>query len=86
MPVLSLRLQLGEAAILSVDDAVRLLPRRQEDAERWLRERVKVHDLDGTPVVIWGEVLAALRGVAVRPGVTLAPAAPARPERRWGNA
>lgn len=59
--LLSARLALGAAAILSVADAVRLLPVRDGDARAWLAERGLIRDLRGASVVVWGDVVAALQ-------------------------
>lgn len=55
------RRQLGDAAIFAASEAARLLPMRECDAVRWLRNSGLVRDLDGRPVVIWGDVLDHLR-------------------------
>lgn len=57
------RLQLGAAALLSVADAVALLPWRDSAAREWLEARglvVRRPDLPG-PVVVWGDVVDELR-------------------------
>jgi hypothetical protein len=57
------RLALGHAAVLSPSRAAELLPWRESEAIEWLRSRGlvrRVHDL-GRDVVIWGEVIEALR-------------------------
>lgn len=50
--------------MLSVVHAVELLPLAEADARRWLQERGLVRDLAGRRVVIWGDVLDALRQTA----------------------
>ena len=55
------RLRLGEAAVLPWREAVRLLPGGAVKVRAWLRARGLVRSIEGTEVVIWGEVLAALR-------------------------
>lgn len=56
-----LRLQLGDAAVLPVTEAAKLLPIRTDDALSWLREEGLVRVLSGREVVIWGDVLIRLR-------------------------
>ena len=56
------RLALGDAAILPIAQAVALMPMSDHDARRWLRGRGLVLDLDGRSVVVWADVLDALRG------------------------
>jgi len=55
------RLALGEAAILSLQHAIELLPLRDGEARGWLEEKGLIRLLRGRPVVCWGEVLIALR-------------------------
>lgn len=55
-----LRIALGAAAIVSVDDAASRLPMDDSDARAWLRRHKLVRDLDGRAVVRWADVLAAL--------------------------
>jgi hypothetical protein len=56
------RLALGRAAVLSVTEAASLLPLREADAIRWLRERRLVRTFPGTTreVVRWGDVYEAI--------------------------
>lgn len=57
------RLALGPAAVLSIADAVELLPWRDAEARAWLEARgliLRLPDLPG-PCVVWGDVLEALR-------------------------
>lgn len=56
------RRQLGSAAVLSEAEAVALLPCRDSTAREWLRDRGLVRTTGLGKVVIWGEVLEALRG------------------------
>lgn len=70
------RLELGAAAILSVVTAVALMPLAEADARRWLEEHGLVHDLAGRRVVIWGDVLEALRSHP--PASAPPPSGPAR--------
>ena len=56
------RLALGAAAVLPVGEAAALLPISDARARDWLHTRGVVRDLDGKPVVIWGDALALLRG------------------------
>ncbi len=57
------RTSLGAAAVLSVTEAARLLPWRDAEARAWLREKGLVRAVPGKrPVVLWSEVLDALRG------------------------
>ena len=52
------RLLLGNAAVLSVADAVRLAPVRESVLRAALRDAGRIGDLCGSPVVVWGDVLA----------------------------
>lgn len=56
------RLLLGASAVLSVTQAISLLPLGHAAAARWLRRNGLVRDLDGRGAVIWGDVLETLRG------------------------
>lgn len=56
------RLALGEAVVLSVNQAVELLPIADGDAREWLRAHDLVRSLAGRSVVLWREVLAELAG------------------------
>jgi hypothetical protein len=62
-----LRVQLGDAAVVTVHEAAKRLPITDSDAEQFLRERGLVRSLKGKEVVIWGDVLAALRGSSSSP-------------------
>lgn len=74
------RLQLGAAAVLSPSRAAELLPVREADGIRWLRERELVRRVPGLgEVVVWGEVLDLIRGGA---GPTLERIADSRAEGR----
>lgn len=55
------RLALGTGAIFTVGTAAALLPLDDGQARRWLRERDLVRHLLGRPVVVWSDVLDALR-------------------------
>ncbi len=55
------RLSLGAAAVLSVTEAARLLPGRESECRKWLRTEGLVRFVMGRPVVIWGDVVEALR-------------------------
>ena len=57
------RLLLGRAAVLSPSEAGRLLPVERVKAKAWLEEMGLVRILCGKEVVIWGDVLDALRAV-----------------------
>ena len=54
------RLNLGQAAIFSVAQAVGLLPLADREAKQWLIDHDLIRHLSGRRVVIWGEVLHAL--------------------------
>ena len=67
------RLHLGAAAVLSPAKAAELLPFRESDALRWMRENGLVRQIPGLgEAVIWGEVVAAIQG----------PPSPPPPSRR----
>jgi hypothetical protein len=55
------RLALGRDAVLTVRVAAGLLPVSDEDAVRWIHERGLVCTLGARAVVVWGDVLDALR-------------------------
>ena len=55
------RLIMGRGAILSVQSAVGLLPVADAIARSWLVERGLVGYLAGRRVVVWAEVMDALR-------------------------
>lgn len=59
------RLALGSAAVVSPATAARWLPMSRSDARRWLDARSLVRDLAGRPVVVWGDVLDAIRSAQV---------------------
>lgn len=56
------RLALGAAAVVTVATATSLLPLGDKEARTWLRDRGLVRDLLGRQVVVWGDVLDALKG------------------------
>lgn len=60
------RALLGEAAVYSLDDAVSLLPGKRETVVQWLRESQLVRPGPAGDVVVWGDVLAMLRGAGGR--------------------
>lgn len=60
MDVEEQRLVISPAAILSVAQAVQLLPIRDVEARAWLRERGLIRDLCGRQVVVWGMVVAEI--------------------------
>lgn len=54
---------LGPNAILAIADLADVLPRHSLARKiDWLRQHGLVHDFDGVEVVIYGDVLTALRG------------------------
>lgn len=73
---------MSSAEILTFREAVNRLPMRNAVARRWLRDSRLVSTVEGRELVIWSDVVEALR--AVRQDVTPAPAPKPRraPERR----
>jgi len=61
-----LRLRVSRGAILPAHIAAGLLPMKDVDAARWLRQRGLVHSLEGRRVVVWGDVADSIAGR--RPG------------------
>lgn len=62
MPVALERLALGSAAVLSPTRAAELLPCRETEALRWLRDQGLVRRVDGLgELVVWGDVVAAIQ-------------------------
>ena len=59
------RLALGAAAVLSESAAIDLLPLARPEAQAWLRDQGLVRHLRGRRVVVWGDVLEALRNPVV---------------------
>ena len=59
------RLRLGRDAIVSLSDAAALLPMSDDEARDWLRASGLVRDFHGRHVVLWGEVLDAIRELPV---------------------
>lgn len=55
------RLAMGANAVLSLAQAVDLLPLDRIKARQWLKDRQIVRTLAEHEVVIWGDVLDALR-------------------------
>ena len=55
------RLLLGAAACLPLAEAAGLLPLADREALAWLRERSLVRHLAGRPVVLWLDVIEAIR-------------------------
>lgn len=55
------RLAMGANAVLSLAQAVDLLPLDRVKARQWLKDRNLVRTLAEHEVVIWGDVLDALR-------------------------
>lgn len=73
------RLALGAAAVLPVALAADPLPIADDEARRWLRDHGLVRNLAGREVVVWGDVLDALREGAPTPkGRTLVVPGPPR--------
>ena len=64
------QLLIHAGCVLPVASATELLPGAPDDVRTWLEEKGLVFDFLGTPVVIWGDVLATLRG-ADRPKPTI---------------
>ena len=57
------RLLLGEAAVISVEEAVRRLPMSDGDARAYLRDADLIRHPDGNhAMVVWGDVVARVRG------------------------
>ena len=54
------RLAMGAGAVLTVAEAVALLPIADREARTWLRQEDLIRDLAGRPVVRWADVLVAL--------------------------
>lgn len=80
---LASRLQLGDAAVLTVREAARQLPMRETEARSWVRQHVPLRRICDTEVVIWGDVLAALRRADEPPQAEQPPAR--APRRRSGR-
>lgn len=74
-PIAEQRLAQGAAAVMSLDLAAQLLPVSDAEARRWLRQQGLVRDLLGRSVVVWADVLDALRAAD---GSTTEPAAAPR--------
>lgn len=74
------RLALGVGAVLSLAEAVALLPFADAEARRWLQRRGLVRELEGRRVVRWLDVLfhPELGGVPSEPEVGQAPQARVR--------
>lgn len=68
---------LGPSAILTVADLAEVLPRMSYTSKvTWLRAHGLIKDFDGVEVVIYGDVLAALRGDRVALPTIARPVAP----------
>ncbi len=55
------RLLQGPGAVYTIATAAALLPVSDQEARVWLREQGLIRELSGRCVVIWSEVLDALR-------------------------
>lgn len=55
------RRELGEAAVLTPAQAAQLLPWEDAAAAEWLRRRDLIRRVDGREVVVWGDVVEAVR-------------------------
>jgi len=55
------RISLGSAAVLPLTVAAALLPVADCKARRWIRERGLVRNLVGKEVVVWVDIVDALR-------------------------
>jgi len=53
---------LGPGSVVPLAEAAELLPGTVDDVRGWLQEHVPIAEFLGRPVVIWGDVLAAVRG------------------------
>ena len=71
--LVSARLALGPAALLSLSDAAGLMPMGDAAAKRWMQEQGIVRDLAGRRVVIWGDVLDRLRSIPLAANATARP-------------
>lgn len=60
------RLSLGMGAVLTPQAAAELLPWRDRDARAWLHRAGIVREVDGHHVVIWADVVEALRAADER--------------------
>ena len=78
----TVRLALGDAAVLTPAQAAQLLPIGDTEARAWLHEAGLVRLLRGREVVIWGDVLQALRDAPT----TTEPTAPPPRARAWREA
>ncbi len=66
------RAGLGAAAVLSPTVAAQLLPFRGDRGLEWLREEGLILEVRGLGrLVIWGDVVEALRAAARGPGIDL---------------
>lgn len=79
------RLALGPAAVLTVTVAAQLMPRSDAKCRKWLRDHglVRTDPLLGE-VVIWGDVLEALRNPAPSPATRPAGRLPRKDLRGGG--
>jgi hypothetical protein len=55
------RLAMGAGAVLSLKDAASMLPLADQEARAWLHERNLVCSIRGRRLVVWADVLEALR-------------------------
>ena len=76
MDVGQAREALGRDAVFSVRRAAELLPVRDSNARKWIRDKGLIRLIEGQEVVIWGDVLDALS--VAQPATRRAPRAPAR--------
>ncbi len=60
-PIHERRIQLGLGAVFAPSEAAELLPMGYQRAMHWLRQRGLVRLVEGAEVVVWLEVVDALR-------------------------
>ena len=61
------RLLQGTGAVYSVTTAASLLPVSDQEARAWLQEQDLIRELNGRRVVVWADVLDALRDNGLSP-------------------
>ncbi len=61
------RIHLGASGVFALSKAAKLLPLRDSDARGWLRQKGLVLNLEGREVVVWGDVVEALRAHDITP-------------------